>query len=543
MLHSLLFNLDIWRTQMINTMIATISNTSRIIAYIILALYLTMMVVIAYYCRTKKDKGLNDFFLAGRKMNGWMSAFSYGATYFSAVIFIGYAGKLGWSFGLATVWIGLGNAIIGSWLAWKVLAGRTRLMTHNIDAKTMPEFFEKRYGDKNIKLLASVIIFVFLIPYSASVYQGLGYLFQLIFGINYVWIVLLMAAITAIYVFFGGYLATALTDFVQGLIMIIGVVIMVVLLMNYVDWGEGIMRAKELSGGLIPSTQTSTSFIDSPMFTVATLFILTSVGIWGLPQSVHKFYAVKDKSAIKKAMIVSTAFAIIIGMGAYFVGAFGQVVLEGVLPEGGFDHVIPNLLIITMPSLILGLIGVLVLSASISSLASLTLSSSSAVAVDMYKGYINKGAKEQRVKLLLRVLCLVFLLLSALFAINEISLILTLMSLSWGTLAGCFLGPYLWGLYSKKITRAAAWTSMITSLVVTIGMTLAFGIYSPAVGESGVMAIIKGGLTRSPMIGVTVMLLSLIVTPLVSLFTKRPDDKIIEKAFQKSEEVLAIESK
>lgn len=510
-------------------------TTGRVFSFIILGLYILLMIAIAYYCRTKKESGINEFFLAGRGMGGWMTAFTYGATYFSAVIFIGYAGKLGWGFGLATLWIGLGNAFIGSYLAWKVLGVRTRRMTHNIGAKTMPEFFEKRYGDKRIKLVASVIIFLFLIPYSASVYQGLAHLFQLIFGIDYKWIIMLMASLTALYVFFGGYLATALTDFVQGIIMIVGVIVMVILLMIFVNWGEGIQRVIDLGGTFIPSTATSGSFIDSPMFTIITLFILTSLGIWGLPQSVHKFYTVKDNSAIKRATIVSTGFALIIGVGAYFVGAFGKVVLGGVMPAGGPDHIVPNLLVITMHPLILGLIGVLVLSASMSSLSSLTLSSASAVAVDMYKGYLKKDAEDKKVKLVLRVLCLVFVFLSAVFALKKIDIIITLMSLSWGTLAGCFLGPYVWGLYSKKITIAAVWSSMIGTLVITLGMIIAFGINKPLATETGLTAIIKGGLPRSPFIGVVVMLLSLIATPIISKFTSKPDAEIIELAFSKGE--------
>ena len=148
--------------------------------YLILLLYIAGMVFIAFYTR-KRSKTVNDFLLAGKGMNGWMSAFAYGTTYFSAVIFIGYAGKFGWSFGMATIWIGVGNAIIGSLLAWRVLARPTKRVTSNLQVKTMPEFFEGRYEDKKIKLFASIIIFVFLIPYSASVYQGLSLLFYSVF--------------------------------------------------------------------------------------------------------------------------------------------------------------------------------------------------------------------------------------------------------------------------------------------------------------------------------------------------------------------------
>ncbi len=513
---------------------AAVQGIDRAMAYVILGIYILTMVGIAYYSRKKQQKGLNEFLLADRGMGGWMSAFAYGTTYFSAVIFIGYAGKLGWAFGLAVLWIGLGNALIGAFLAWKVLAKRTRAMTHRLNVKTMPEYFEKRYGDKYVKLFSSALIFIFLIPYSASVYQGLAYLFELIFGFDFIWVVLIMASLTALYVFFGGYLATVLTDFVQGIIMIGGVIIMVIITLNFVDWGEGIRRVSELGGTLIPTTESASGFINSPFLNVAALFILTSLGIWGLPQSVHKFYAVKEGSAIKKATIVSTIFSAIIGIGAYFVGTFGKVVLGGALPAGGFDYIIPEMLVMIMPPIILGLIAVLVLSASMSSLSSLTLSSASAVSIDLYKGYIKKDAEDKQVKLLMRILCLVFVGLSAVFAMTKFDIIITLMSLSWGTLAGCFLGPYVWGLYSKKITRAAVWTSLISGLVITFGLIFILGSKypDPKPELSAFNAVLKGGLAKTPIIGAFAMIFSLIITPVVSMFTKPVNPEVIKNAFE-----------
>ena len=121
--------------------------------YLLLVLYVFGMVAITIYTKNR-SKSVNDFLLAGKKgLNGWMSAFAYGTTYFSAVIFIGYAGKFGAAYQLAAIWIGIGNAIIGSLFAWMVLAKRTKNMTTRLQAKTMPEFFEKRYGSKNLRLM------------------------------------------------------------------------------------------------------------------------------------------------------------------------------------------------------------------------------------------------------------------------------------------------------------------------------------------------------------------------------------------------------
>ena len=198
-----------------------------VIDYLILGLYALGMVIISLVTR-KRSKGVNDFLLAGKKgLNGLMSAFSYGTTYFSAVIFIGYAGKFGAMYQLASIWIGVGNAFIGALLAWKILAKRTKNMTRRLEAKTMPSFFASRYDSPKMKTVSAIIIFLFLIPYSASVYNGLSSLFEITFGIPGWVIMIALAVLTALYLFFGGYFATALSDFIQGIIMLLGVVLMI----------------------------------------------------------------------------------------------------------------------------------------------------------------------------------------------------------------------------------------------------------------------------------------------------------------------------
>lgn len=502
------------------------------INYVVLGLYIVMMIAIAYITR-KKSKNLQDFLLAGKGLGGWMTAFAYGTTYFSAVIFIGYAGKFGLSFGLAAIWIGVGNALIGSLLAWKVLAKRTKIMTTNLKVKTMPEFFESRYADKNIKLFASLIIFVFLIPYSASVYQGLGYIFQAVFKIDFRWCIVVMAGLTALYLFFGGYYATALTDFIQGIIMLAGVAVMIIFIVIRPEVNLGDFAA--LGKGIIPAAG-SEGIMKSNLFNVIIIVLLTSFGVWALPQTIHKYYAIKDNASIKRGMIVSMGFALIVGVGAYFVGS-----LVNFFPtaQGAVDTRVPEMLKIALPAGLMGLIVVLVLSASMSTLASLSLSGSSAVAVDIYKGYINKQAPEKKVNIILKISCLVFVLLSAIFAIFQIDAIVTLMGLSWGTLAGCFIGPYVYGLYNKKITAAAAWASMIGGLVVTLSLTLIFGAAFPIEGKG----IISSGIGNSPLIGVITMGFSMIITPVVSYFTKPKNKENVDILFDSVKKDLVSEEK
>ncbi|MBR7111058.1 MAG: sodium:solute symporter [Clostridia bacterium] len=474
-----------------------------------LVAYVASMVVIAYICR-KRSTSLNSFYLAGRGIGPWMSAFAYGTTYFSSVILIGYAGKLGALFGLGVLWIGIGNAIIGTYLPWKILAKRTKVMTSAMKAKTMPEFFECRYKNSKVKLVTAIIIGIFLVPYTASVYQGIGHLFAAVFGMDavaqetaFIICVLALAAITALYVFFGGYFATALSDFVQGIIVLVGIIVMVVLVYTHVGgFSEAFARLDSASKGFIPTGANA--------FDLLCLVILTSLGTWGLPQIIHKFYAIKDKSSVKRGTIVSVIFCGVVGICAYGAGATGmlfgdQIGFSDKVASGNFDSIMPAIFTTALPPVVIGLMIIMVLSASMSTLASLGLSCSSAIMIDVYAGYVNKNIDDKKLNTATRFASVFFIALSAVIAIFKPAGIVELMGFSWGTLAGCFIGPYLYGLFMKKSNIYGTWASIIATLVITATLIFVPGF----------------GMAKSPLIGVICMFTSLIITPIVSALTAK----------------------
>lgn len=518
----------------INMHIYNYSNGDLVMVldYVILIIYALLMVGVAFYTR-RRSRSVNDFLLAGKKgLNGWMSAFAYGTTYFSSVIFIGYAGKFGAQYGLAAVWIGVGNAIIGALIAWLVLAKKTKAMTGRLSAKTMPEFFEKRYDSQRLKLVSAVIIFIFLIPYSASVYNGLSSLFGIVFHIPGWVMMIILAGLTALYLFFGGYFATALSDFIQGIIMLIGVVVMVVCFLNHenIQWNiDLLVNSEEL--GWFTFSSSNTGFYGNTV-SLLSLILLTSFGVWALPQTVHKYYAIRDDKAIMQGTIVSTVFALIIGFGAYFTGALSTFFPQ--FSNVGADNIIPHMLKLVIPTGLIGLIAVLILSASMSTLASVSLASASVVAVDIYKGKINPTATDKKVNITMKILCLIFVLISVTLAIlNEqfqISAIAYLMGLSWGVLAGCFIGPYVLGVLWKKVTRPAVWSSIIGALVLTVVLIFVLG-YDKNGWVCSLTTALQTGISCSPTIGVICMAYSVIVTVVVSLCTKAPEKKVIERAF------------
>lgn len=505
------------------------------VLWLTLIAYLILMIGIGFYCR-KKTSNVSEFVLGGRSIGPWFTAFAYGTSYFSAVVFIGYAGQFGWLYGSSATWIGIGNAIIGSLLAWVILGKRTRIMTKYLSASTMPEYFEKRYNSKALKIAAAVIIFIFLIPYTASVYNGLSRLFESAFHIPYSVCIIGMAIFTAIYVILGGYHATALNDFVQGIIMLVGIAAVVICAVNY----KGGLSEAMTTLGTIPdsngNTGTLNSLIGPDPINLIGVVILTSLGTWGLPQMVTKFYAIKDDAAIKRGSIISTLFAFVVAGGSYFLGGFGRLYATTDPNEAGktlinvsasgkpeYDAIVPAMLNEALPTLLLGVLIVLVLSASMSTLSSLVLTSSSTMTIDLIKP-VKKDMDEKKQVLYIRVFIVAFLALSVILAMNKNTYITTLMSISWGALAGSFLAPFLWGLFSKKVSKTAVGFCFAWGVGITVIHTVCFSLgwfpdLTAAVKALGWKLNIMSPLNC----GAFTMLSTLILCPVISRFTMKKD--------------------
>ena len=473
---------------------------------LILIAYFIVLITIGFVCR-QKATDVNGFVLGGRSVGPWLTAFAYGTSYFSAVVFVGYAGQFGWRFGIAATWAGIGNALIGSLLAWVILGRRTRIMTQHLDSATMPQFFGERFQSKSLKIAASVIIFIFLIPYTASLYNGLSSLFGMAFHIDYSVCIVLMAILTAIYVIAGGYMATAIVAVLHS--------------------KGGFMAALDGLGHVSDPTVSSTpgvfgSFFGPDPVSLLSVVILTSLGTWGLPQMVQKFYAIDNEDSIKKGTIISTIFALVVSGGCYFLGGFGRLFSDKIdIAANGYDSIIPTMLENLHP-LLIALVVILVLSASMSTLSSLVIASSSTLTIDLIKDNVVKNMSDKKQVLCIRVLIVIFIAISAIIAViqykSAVTFIAQLMGISWGALAGSFLAPFLYSLYWKKTTKAACWTSFVFGCMIMV-LNLVAGSHFPALLQSPINC------------GAFAMLTGLIIVPVVSLFTKKPDAALIENTF------------
>ena len=496
-------------------------------------IFLAVTVGIGIYSR-KQANSVEGFVLGGRSVGPWLTAFAYGTSYFSAVVFVGYAGQFGWKYGLSATWIGIGNALIGSLLAWLLLGRRTKQMTQHIESRTMPDFFGTRYDSQGLRVAASIIAFVFLIPYTAGVYKGISTLFEMGFGIPYEYCVVLMAVLTAVYVILGGYKATAMNDFIQGIIMLFGIVIVIAAVLNTQG---GLTAAVEKMAALPAAADSTTpsgsfaSLLGPDPWNLLGVVLLTSLGTWGLPQMVGKFYSITDERAIHRGTVISTLFALVVAGGSYFLGGFGRLFGEPpTLPNGqlAYDSIVPGMLD-TLPDLLIALVVLLVLSASMSTLASLVLTSSSTMTLDLiYRdkkslpGEVEEGSiddqvaekVERRKVVVMRVLIVFFIVISLMIALNPPTFIAQLMGISWGALAGAFLAPFMLGLYWRGATPYSVWACFAWGVGLTVVNMLAGNPINPI--NCGAIAMIGG----------------FVVVGVVSLMTPKMDRSRVDQIFK-----------
>ena len=479
-----------------------------LIKVLLTIIFLAVMIGVGLYTR-KQASSVDGFVLGGRAVGPWLTAFAFGTSYFSAVVFVGYAGQFGWKYGLSSAWIGIGNAIIGSLLAWIILGKRTKLMTQHIESRTMPDFFGTRFQDQGLRVVASIIAFVFLIPYTAGVYSGISRLFEMGFNIPYEYCVVIMSILTAVYVILGGYKATAMNDFIQGIIMLFGIVAVILAVLN-AQGGltEAVNKLSLLpaDGATEPGSGMFATWFGPDPWGLLGVIILTSLGTMGLPQMVGKFYSISDEAAIKRGTVISTIFAFIVAGGCYFLGGFGRL-YDPVIGANGkiaFDSIVPAMLI-TLPDILIALVVLLVLSASMSTLASLVLTSSSTMTLDLiYRdkkslpGEVEEGTIddtvsekiERRKVVIMRVLIMFFIAISLLIALNPPTFIAQLMGISWGALAGAFLAPFMLGLYWRGVTRISVWACFIWGVGLTVINMLAGNPINPI--NCGAIAMVGG---------------------------------------------------
>lgn len=465
----------------------------------------------------RQTKTVGDYVTGGQSISPARTAFSYAMTNFSAGIFIAFAGQVGWNYGVFAILIGLAaSTFIGTYLPWKILAKRIREATEGLPSATIPSYLEARFDIKHIRAYSSVLMFVFFIPYSASLMMGMSFLFEQVFGINYTLINVLMAVFVAFYVFLGGFHAVTTTDFVQGVITLFASVVVVVFVVSLPQVGGPVTGVQALagmdSGYIVPNTAMK-------WFGVFCLVLATGLGPWGMPDMTQRFIGIDSSSSVNKACRICVIVSVVICVCACALGACGHLFFEE-LPsfngKSGVDLIVPTI-VSYLPPVLGAIFVVLILSTSMSTLSGLALTATSSIVLDFVK-QVRPNISEKSTLVLLRILTAVFVVAALLISLKPPAIMLDLIQLTVGAVAGTFTAPLLWGLYSKKITKAGVIGGMVCGIAIAV-----LGFATLQTGSAwlpeGVYGLIK--FCGMPFFTVQAILVPLIVTPVVSVFTRK----------------------
>ncbi len=498
--------------------------------WITIGVYVVIMAVIGI-TQGKKAHSIADLTVGGRNAGAWLSALSYGTAYFSAVMFVGYAGGTGKGFGLWGVLAGIGNAVFGSWLAWKVLARRTRDVSARLKIKTMPQLLDTRYSSPSMRLFACIVIFIFLIPYSASVYKGLASIADILLGIKVEYCMIIIAVVAALMLVFGGYLVQARADFFQGIVMMFGVALLIICVIRCDKVGgiQGIMEYAQTQAAQLSATNGLPKLSANQWVSLWATVLMTSFGTWGLPQMVTKYFGIKDDKQAKKGITISTFFALLVAGGGYFIGSlcyrfFDWETLNNPAAEGFIaqDYIVPRMLeAANIPSVLLGIVLMLLIAASVSTLCSVTLTASSTLTIDFIK-HFKKDMDDKKSSFTIKVLCVIFVVCSYVIA-NTNTPILDMMSYSWGIISGSFLAPYVISLFWKKMNTKGAWAGILGGFVIAVVPAAAKIMTSFTQNEAVVQLAGKG-----PVFACVAMTASIALCIAVSAVTKATNEKETE---------------
>ncbi|MGQ9602378.1 MAG: sodium/proline symporter [Candidatus Bipolaricaulia bacterium] len=431
--------------------------SERLIYSLVLALYLGLLLAIGLFT-SRRLHNVADFYIGGRRVGPWVTALSYVAAYFSSVVIIG-GGGFGYKYGLATLWIGAINVLLGCTLAWILLGRRVREFTTRLGTMTIPGFLAERFRAKEARIFLAAIITIFLIVYNVSILKGMGHTFAVLMGIPYIWGVLLSGAIIVLYVSWGGYLAVVWTGFFQAWVMGAGLILLTVGALKAVGGlGMANLKLMAIDPGLVetPGTWGWAGLVS--------YCLIVSFGVWGMPQMVIRFYSIRDVNVLRIGAVVASiggSMALL----PYLCGAITRVLQPGLASP---DLAIPTLTRAVLSPWGRAVFFAGVLAAGMSTFSSVLIITSSATVRDFYQRGLNKNLSEKQAVRFGRISSLIVGLISLLIALRPPALVLVLTAFAWAVIASTTLWPLLLGIYWKGATRWGAFASMVGGCITAL---------------------------------------------------------------------------
>jgi SSS family solute:Na+ symporter len=465
--------------------------------WISLFLYFGLMIAIGFYAARKSTASSEEYMLGGRRLHPAVAALSAGASDMSGWLLLGLPGAL-YASGISEAWIGIG-LLVGAWLNWVIVAPRLRVQTeHYGNALTIPEFLSNRFPTKAMALrtVSTIIVVVFFIVYTASGLVAGGKLFASAFGelINlgfmsdYVFGVWFTLGIVLTYTVVGGFLAVSLTDFVQGCIMMLALIVMPLVILT-TGKGDGIAAASER---LLMIDPNYLSLFDGLTFFGFLSAVGWGLGYFGQPHIIVRFMAVRSVKDVPKARNIGMSWMAVSLLGAVGLGIFGRAYAS----RNGMVIDDPETIFILLADLLFhplvtGFLYAALLAAIMSTISSQLLVSSSSLTEDFYRLFLNKQASEKQLVRVGRVSVVVVGMLAALMADNPDSQILKLVSNAWAGFGAAFGPLIILSLIWKKMTGAGAVAGMLTGAV-TVIVWIRMGWGGSFLGGPGIYEIIPG---------------------------------------------------
>lgn len=424
-----------------------------------------------------------DFIIGGRRIGPWVTALSFIAVYYSSVLIIG-GGGFGYKFGMATIWIGAINVLVGSALCWIVMGRRVRLFSERMGVSTISGFFAKRYNSPEAGIFSAAIIFLFLIIYNVSVVKGMANSFQVLMDLPYWGGVLLSGLVIIFYVVLGGYFAVVWTGFIQAWVMIFSLLLLTFRTLQAVGGFEVAMERLAAMGP---------GYVDTPgvwgWAGLVSFCLVVSLGVWGMPQLIIRFYSVKDTKTFRLGTVIVTVGAAV-ALIPYMNGAFARLLFPDL---GNPDLAIPTLSKSVLSPLGAAILLAGVVAAGMSTFAGVLIIVSSSLVRDIYRNGLGKKMTGRQEIFANRVVSAAVGLISLAIALRPPALILVLTGFAWAVIASTNLWPLLFGIYWKRASRLAAFLSMVAGSATALIWTAAgkpFGIHGFIAGSGVGLAVI-----------------------------------------------------
>lgn len=480
---------------------------------VMFVLYLGFMLSIGLYFYKKNDS-LSDYILGGRGLNSWVASMSASASDMSGWLLMGLPGYA-YVAGFEASWIAIGLAV-GTYLNWKFVAKRLRVYTEiSGDSITLSDYFENRFRDntKILRMLSALFILIFFLVYTASGFVAGAKLFNTVFGLEYIWALIVGVIVIIGYTYLGGFMAVSWTDFFQGVLMFIAIIgVPVVALIKLGGYGEIASSVKDINPELLNAMTSK----DGSSMTVIAIISLAAwgLGYFGQPHILARFMAIKSSKEVKQARIIATTWSVLSLAGAVVVGLFALVYLSNSLEGAGTETVFMLMVDSLFHPLIGGIFLAAILAAVMSTADSQLLVTSSAFTKDFYQVVLKKDASDKHLVMISRLAVVAIAIIAFTIATNPESSVLGLVSYAWAGLGASFGPVVLISIYWKRMTRNAAIAGMLTGgLTVIIWKKLSGGLF----GLFDVYEILPAFIFAS------------IVIFVVSLIDKAPENEIIEE--------------